>query len=48
MRIVNETQQKILEVEEFILKESENKVGSPMIYEICEAAKDFITTKWPL
>jgi len=47
VRIVNETSQKIEEIEAFIKTESENRVGSPMIYELCEAAKEFITTKWP-
>ena len=44
VRIVNETSQKILELEAFIKKESENRLGTPMLYELCEATKEFIIT----
>lgn len=47
VRIVNETSQKIQEIEAFMKMESESKLGSPMIYELCEAAKEFILKKWP-
>jgi hypothetical protein len=48
VRIVNETSQKIQEIEAFIKTESDNRRGAPMIYELCDATKEFILTKWPL